>query len=305
MQGDEVPAFERRVVVVAAADHGVVAEGVSAYPSAVTAQMVLNFLNSGAAINVLARQAGAEVIVVDAGVASDLPESESLVRAALAHGTRNMAQGPAMPREHAEEIIERGVQLGASLAEQGRVMAVPGDMGIGNTTASAAITAVLTGRSPAEVAGPGTGVTGEALQRKIRVIERAIEVNSPQACDPLDVLAKVGGYEIGFLAGVMLGTASRRGTIIVDGFISTAAALVAAGLDESVRDYMLAGHRSAEPGHDAALSHLGLKPLLDLGMRLGEGSGAALAMQVVDTALALHRDMATFGEAGVSGAGPE
>jgi nicotinate-nucleotide--dimethylbenzimidazole phosphoribosyltransferase len=302
MQGEAVPAFSRRAIVVAAADHGVTAEGVSAYPSEVTAQMVLNFLSGGAAINALARQAGAEVIVADAGVAHDLPASGSLVRAALTKGTANMAHGPAMPLEHAARIVERGAELGASLGERGRALVGFGEMGIGNTTAASAITAVMTGMSASDVTGRGTGIDDERLRHKVSVVERAIAVNKPNHADALDVLAKVGGYEIGYLAGVMIGVASVRGTLTLDGYISTSAALIAAGIAPATRDYMIAGHRSVEPGHRHALALLGLDPLLDLGMRLGEGTGAALAMQVIESALAAHREMATFGEAGVSGA---
>ena len=302
MQDEPVPAYERKAIVVAAADHGVTAEGVSAYPSEVTAQMVLNFLGGGAAINALARQAGAEVIVVDAGVASDLPESDGLRLEALARGTANMAAGPAMPREHAERIVEAGARLGESLGEHGRALVGFGEMGIGNTTAASAITAVMTRKAPSEVTGRGTGVDDTGLRHKVSVVERAIAINKADASDGLDVLADVGGYEIGFLAGVMIGVASKRGTLVLDGFISTSAALIASSLSPEICEYMLAGHRSVEPGHVHALSQLGLEPLLDLGMRLGEGTGAALAMQVIESALAAHREMATFGEAGVRGA---
>ncbi len=301
IQGSTRPGFDRRYAVIAAADHGVAEEGVSAYPQSVTGQMMANFLAGGAAINVLAGVAGMEVVIVDAGVASELPADDRIRRVGPAKGTANFTQGPAMSQEQAEAIVETGATLGASLTRDGRAVVVPGEMGIGNTTAAAAITAMVTGAQPRKVTGRGTGVDEASLNLKIAAIERAIQVNQPTAKDGMDVLASIGGFEIGFLAGLMIGTASERGVVVLDGYISTSAALIAANLDRQVVQFMIAGHSSVEPGHSIALAHLGLEPLLDLGMRLGEGTGAALALAVVDAALALHNGMATFEEASVSG----
>ncbi len=301
IQATERPGFESRFAVVTAADHGVAADGVSAYPQSVTAQMVANFLAGGAGINVLAEQAGVEVVVVDAGVAGDLLSDDRIRRVAPARGTANFTQGPAMTASEAEVIVRSGIELGAKLSESSKTAVVPGEMGIGNTTAAAAITAVMTGSQPAKVTGRGTGVDDTSLALKISAVEAAIEVNKPSSSDGLDVLAKVGGFEIGFLAGLMIGAASGRGVIVLDGYISTSAALIAASLEPDVREFMFAGHRSVEPGHAIALAHLGLEPLLDLEMRLGEGTGGVLALSVVESALALHNRMATFAEARVSG----
>ncbi len=299
--GQPVPRLGGRVIVVAAGDHGVTAEGVSAYPSEVTPQMVLNFLRGGAAINVLARLAGARVVVVDAGVAAPLPDDPGLVRASAGRGTANMARGPAMSRGQARLCLERGIALAIEEAARGADLVGTGDMGIGNTTAASAVTAAITGRPPAEVTGRGTGISEEQRSRKAAVVERALRVNRPDPADGVDVLAKVGGFELGFLAGVMLGAAAERRAVLLDGFISGAAALIAAALCPRARAFMIASHRSAEPGHDAVLRHLDLQPLLDLGMRLGEGTGAALAMPMVEAAARCLAEMATFGEAGVSG----
>jgi nicotinate-nucleotide--dimethylbenzimidazole phosphoribosyltransferase len=302
--GQAVPRVRERLIVVAAADHGVAAEGVSAYPAEVTGQMVLNFLRGGAAINVLARLAGARVVIVDAGVAASLPEHPRLVRAAVGRGTANMARGPAMTREQARACLERGIELARREIERGADLVGTGDMGIGNTTAASAVTSAVTGRPPAEVTGSGTGISEAQRARKAAVIEQALRRNRPDAADGVDVLARVGGFELGFLAGVMLGAAAERRAVILDGFISGAAALIAFTLCPRVREFMIASHRSAEPGHAAVLAHLGLQPLLDLGLRLGEGTGAALAMPVVEAAVRCLADMATFDEAGVSGKAP-
>ena len=298
--GQPVPRLGGRVIVVAAGDHGVTAEGVSAYPSEVTPQMVANFLRGGAAINVLARLAGARVVVVDAGVAAPLPDDAGLVRASAGRGTANMARGPAMSRGQARLCLERGIGLAIGEIGRGADLVGTGDMGIGNTTAASAVTAALTGRPAAEVTGRGTGITEEQRSHKAAVIERALRLNRPDPADGLDVLAKVGGFELGFLAGVMLGAAAGRRAVVLDGFISGAAALIAVALCPRARDFLIASHRSAEPGHEAVLRRLDLQPLLDLGMRLGEGSGAALAMPVVEAAARCLAEMATFGEAGVS-----
>jgi nicotinate-nucleotide--dimethylbenzimidazole phosphoribosyltransferase len=300
--GKARPTVERKAVIVMAGDHGVTAEGVSAYPAEVTPQMVLNFLHGGAAINVLARQAGARVVVVDMGVAGDIEVDDrpGFERRKVARGTRNMARGPAMTREQAEQAVAAGLEVVAAQIEQGLDLVATGDMGIGNTTASAAIAAVLTGHPVREVTGRGTGVDDAGLARKVKVIEQALEVNQPDPNDALDVLSKVGGLEIGGLAGVIIGAASRRVPVVVDGFISAAAALIAAGLAPAVKPYMIAAHQSVEIGHRLVLAHLGLKPLLDLELRLGEGTGAALAFHLVEAAAGTLNGMATFAEAGVS-----
>ncbi len=295
------PEVSRKTVFVMAADHGVVAQGVSAYPQAVTGQMVGNFAAGGAAINVLARCVGAHVVVVDMGVAAEAAPRERLVCRKVAPGTQDITAGPAMSRRQAREAVQAGIEVFEEELGRGVQLAATGDMGIGNTTPSAAIIAAFTGRPPREVAGRGTGIDDPALARKIEVLERALEVNRPDPREALDVLAKVGGFEIGGLAGVMVAAAAGRVPVVIDGVISGAAALVAAGLAPQARDFMIAGHLSTEPGHRAALEHLGLEPLLDLGMRLGEGTGAALAMGIVEAAVRALNEMATFEEAGVSG----
>ncbi|HEX5439913.1 MAG TPA: nicotinate-nucleotide--dimethylbenzimidazole phosphoribosyltransferase [Ktedonobacterales bacterium] len=297
--GQEQPALDNKAIVVMAGDHGVTAEGVSAYPAEVTPQMALNFLRGGAAINALAGVVGARVVVVDIGVASPL-EHPGLLSRKVAPGTANMAQGPAMAREQAEEAIATGIAVVDSLAREGVQIVATGEMGIGNTTAASAITAVLTSSTPAGVTGRGTGIDDAQLAHKIAVIERALAVNAPHRDDGLDVLAKVGGLEIAGLVGVILGGAAHHMPIVLDGFIAGSAALVAEKLCPQVRDYLIAGHISVERGHHVLLEALGLLPLLDLALRLGEGTGAALAMGIIDGALAAHRQMATFAEAGVS-----
>ncbi len=295
------PDVSRKSIVVMAGDHGVAVEGVSAFPQEVTAQMVCNFLRGGAGINVLAEAVGARVTVVDMGVAADLGEHPGLLSKKIAPGTGNIAAGPAMSREQALECLRAGAEVIGSLADDGLDLVGIGDMGIANTTPSSAITAVITGREPAEVTGRGTGIDEATFAAKVRVIERAIEVNKPDPDDALDVLAKVGGFEIGGLAGVVLAAAARGVPVVIDGFISTAAALLAAGLEPRARDYMIAAHRSVEQGHRAALEKLGLRPLLDLELRLGEGTGGALAMGLVEAGVRIINRMATFGEAGVAG----
>lgn len=297
--GQVTPQIKRKAVVVMAADNGVAREGVSAYPVEVTAQMVLNFLHGGAAINVLARQADARVTVVDIGVATALSHPQLLVRKVRA-GTANMTQGPAMSRNEMLQALQIGVDVVNQQVEQGLDLLATGEMGIGNTTAASAITACLLNVPVGQVTGRGTGVSDEQLIHKIRIIEQAIALNKPQADDPLDVLAKVGGLEIAGLVGVILGAAVRRIPVVVDGFISSAAALVAYMLNPAVGAYLFAGHVSVERGHRLILAKLGLVPLLDLNMRLGEGSGAVLAMHIIDGALLTHSEMATFAEAGVS-----
>lgn len=301
MKANPLPDVQRKAVIVMAADHGVTLEGVSAYPSDVTFQMVLNFLRGGAAINVLARQAGASVTIVDIGVASDFdPALPGLLHRKVARGTRNMAQGPAMTRAEAEKALAEGMDVLAQVADQGLDLLATGDMGIGNTTPSAAIAAVLTGLPVSQVTGRGTGVDDAGLARKVKIIEQAIALNQPDPQDALDVLCKVGGFEIAGLAGVMIAAASRRIPVVVDGFISAAAALIAVGLVPDVRNYLFSGHRSVEIGHQAMLRQLGLEPLLDINLRLGEGTGAALAFHLMEASVRILREMATFDEAGVS-----
>lgn len=296
------PSLSRKQIVVMVADHGVAAEGVSAYPSEVTPQMIYNFLNGGAAINVLARQIGATVTVVDMGVAVPIvTDHPRFFDRKIAAGTQNIARGPAMTQRQARQAVEIGIGIVDQLAEtDGLDLLITGDMGIGNTTPSAVIVSVYTKIPLAEVTGRGTGVDDARLNHKIQVAERARQVNRPDPNDPLDALAKVGGFEIGGIAGLILGAAARRVPILIDGFISTAGAILAAALSPQVKDYMIAAHRSAEAGHQAALDHLGLKPLLALDLRLGEGTGAALAAPLLDAAVRILNDMATFTEAGVS-----
>jgi nicotinate-nucleotide--dimethylbenzimidazole phosphoribosyltransferase len=301
--GQARPRFNHKAVILMAADHGVVEEGVSLYPQAVTREMVLNFLRGGAGINALARLAGARVAVVDMGVAGDFPPTPGLSCRMVDYGTKNMAQGPAMTRSQARGAVEAGIAAFEDEYQRGLDLAATGDMGIGNTTASAAIAAAFTGQPPEGVTGQGTGVEGGQYRHKTEVIRRALALNRPDPADALDVLSKVGGFEIGGLAGVILGAAARRVPVVIDGYISGAAALVAAGLVPVCGDYLVAGHVSAEPGHRIVLKKLGLEPLLDLGMRLGEGTGAALAMLLVEAAARTLDEMATFSEAGVSDIG--
>jgi len=302
VRGQDRPKVQAPVLVLAAADHGVARQGVSAYPSEVTAQMVANFDRGGAAVNVLARGAGARVIVVDAGVAA-LPDGlRSIVRRPHGAGTADFTLGPAMPRAVAESCVVTGIDVAMEALAAGADLLAVGEMGIGNTTTAAAITAVYTGLPADAVTGRGTGVTDERYQHKVEVVRRALTLHRPDAADALGVLAAVGGFEIGVLAGVMLAAAAQRVPVILDGFITTAAALLAVALCPEARGYLLASHRSAEAGHGAALDVLGLEPLLDLGLRLGEGSGALLALPLVTAAARLLDEMATFAEAGVSGA---
>ena len=301
IQGKPIPQIRHKAIITMAGDHGVVAERVSAFPQQVTAQMVYNFLSGGAGINVTARQIGARIIVVDMGVATELEPNPQLLARKVAFGTQNMSQGPAMTREQAVTAIETGIEVVASEVAKGLDIVGTGDMGIGNTTASSAICAVMTEKPVAEVTGRGTGIADEQLTHKIEIINRALAVNQPDPKQPLDVLAKVGGFEIGGLVGVMLAAAAHRIPVVIDGFISGAAALIATALSPGLRDFLIAAHVSAEAGHHLLLKHLGLKPLLDLGMRLGEGTGAALGISLSETAARVLAEMSTFAEAGVSG----
>jgi nicotinate-nucleotide--dimethylbenzimidazole phosphoribosyltransferase len=288
---------QHRAVVVCAGDHGVTAQGISAFPSEVTAQMVMNFLKGGAAVNVLASQMNARVTVVDAGVKSDLPEHPQLVKGKIDYGTADFSQQPAMTLEQAKEALALGLQVLEIELQRGLDVLCVGEMGIGNTTAASAMIAILTNKAPSEVTGRGTGLDNAALKHKIEVIENALTLHKPTRGEALQ---KVGGFEIGAMAGLMIGAAAHRIPIIVDGLISTAAALFAAYLHPEVKNYMIAGHQSMEPGHKTALEALGLKPLLDLSMRLGEGTGAVMAIPILEAAMRTLQEMATFDEAGVS-----
>ena len=303
--GAERPTVNGKTVIVAAGDHGVVAQGVTAYPQAVTAQMVSNFLAGGAAVSVMARRAGVRLRVVDAGVAAGLAPHPDLTTLRIGNGTGDISRGPAMSRAQAERCLLEGASLAAEEVEAGADLIGTGEMGIGNTTSSSAIVAALTGEPPERTTGAGTGRTPVELAHKVQVVAQALAVNRPRASDPIDVLAKVGGFEIGVLAGVILGAASARRPVVVDGFISGAAALIATALAPEVRGYLVAAHRSAERGHRVVLRHLGLRPLLDLGMRLGEGTGAVLAMGLVEAAAACLSEMAMFEEAQVQDRGAQ
>jgi nicotinate-nucleotide--dimethylbenzimidazole phosphoribosyltransferase len=294
------PEIRHPIIFTFAADHGVTAEGVSAYPQVVTAQMVENFLRGGAAVNVLARQAGARLVVADFGVAAPLERSDRLVSCPIAPGTANIAAGPAMTRAQAIRAIETGAALADQALDAGADLLGTGEMGIGNTTAASAIAAVLTGGAPERVTGRGTGIDDATLARKVAVVRRALEVNGPDARDGLDVLAKVGGFEIGGLVGVILAGAVRRVPVVLDGFIAGSAALIAVALAPAARHVLFAAHRSAEPGHALMLDHLGLAPYLDLSLRLGEGTGAALFIHLARAAALVWSEMATFKAAGIS-----
>jgi nicotinate-nucleotide--dimethylbenzimidazole phosphoribosyltransferase len=292
----------KAAIVVAAADHGVADEGVSAYPREVTRQMLRNFAAGGAAINILAARAGAELAVVDVGVAEPV-DDERIRPLRVAPGTRNAAKGQAMTRAQALTAIEGGIRLARELARAGAGLVALGDMGIANTTAASAVCAAFLPAPPQAVCGRGTGLDDAGVRRKVEVVERMLAVNRPPPDDPVTVLAAVGGLEIAFLSGLTLGAAGSRLVVVLDGFITGAAALAAARLAPLSVSYMIAAHRSPEPGHTFVLEALGLEPLLDLGLRLGEGSGAALALPLIQSALAIVSEMATFADAGVTDAG--
>ena len=298
--GEMKPKVPRGVVFTFAADHGVTVEGVSAYPSAVTPQMVLNFLRGGAGVNVLARHVGIDVRVVDIGVAFDFGAAPGLIHKKVMPGTKSLLAESAMNPMQAEQALQVGIELATEAAQQGIGLIGTGEMGIGNTTASSAIAAVMTGRPASEVTGRGTGIDDASHARKIDVIQRALDFHRLDFTNTMEVLAKVGGLEIGGLAGLMLGAAAARVPVVLDGFIAGAAALIAVGLQPHCKDYLIASHRSVERGHQAILDHLGLKPLFDLDLRLGEGTGACLGMSLVFAAIKIFTEMATFNEAGVS-----
>jgi len=300
IRGELLPQLSHKAVVVMAGDHGVVAEGVSPYPQEVTAQMVSNFLHGGAGISVLANLVGARVIVVDIGVNGELSPHPQLLSRKVAYGTGNMARGAAMSREEAVKAVEVGLEVVEAEVTQGLDIIATGDMGIGNTTSSSAICAAITGAPIEQLAGRGAGLDDKGVARKVEIIEKALAINRPDPNDPLDVLAKVGGLEIAGLAGVILAAAAHRLLVVIDGFISGAAALIAIGLSTTAKQYLIPAHVSAEAGHRVLLDYLGLRPLLDLNMRLGEGTGAALGIFLAEAAARILRDMATFAEAGVS-----
>lgn len=301
----EMPDLDKKVVFTFAGDHGVADEGVSAFPKEVTPQMVMNFIHGGAGINVLARHAGADVVVVDIGVDYDFTDVSARGNVPLqirkvVNGTKNMRKGPAMTREEAEKCIRVGIDLADEYAKKGYKIFGTGEMGIANTTPSSAITAVLTDKSIEEITGRGTGINNEVWKNKVQVIKDSIQVNSPDPSDPVDVLSKIGGAEIAGIAGLVIGAAANKVPVIVDGFISTAGALIAYLIEPKTKDYMFAAHRSREIGHNALLEKIGLSPILDLDMRLGEGTGAALAMMIIEAGLRIYKEMATFAEAEVA-----
>lgn len=293
-----------KAAFVFAADHGITAEGVSAYPREVTYQMVLNFLHDGAAVNVLAALHHANLSVVDIGVDADFENIPGLLHHKVSRGTRNMLHEPAMTQQEAEQAISVGIQLASDAATAGVAMIAIGEMGIGNTTSASALTCALTGAAPEEATGRGTGISTDAHLHKVAVVRAVLRKHfaDATATTPLDILSRVGGLEIAAMTGMILGAARARLIVVIDGFISTAAAALAVSIAPSVAGYLIAGHQSQEPGHRLLLNHLGLAPILSLDMRLGEGTGAVLAMPVIESAIALYTQMATFESAGVSGA---
>jgi nicotinate-nucleotide--dimethylbenzimidazole phosphoribosyltransferase len=298
--GKDNPTLNNKVIFTLACDHGITDEGVSAYPKEVTAQMVYNFLSGGAGINVLAKHIGARVVVVDMGVAEDLKPHPELIIKKINYGTKDIAKGPAMTRAEAIKSIETGIEILKIEFEKGINIVGIGEMGIGNTTASSAITACFTKKPVEDVTHRGTGINDKTLENKIRVIKEALKINKPDPNDAIDVLSKVGGFEIGGLTGIILAAASKKIPVVIDGFISGAAALIAFHLQPKVKDYMIAGHCSQEKGHRIILEHIGLKPVLDLNLRLGEGTGAALGINIVEAATKILTQMATFRSANVS-----
>ena len=301
------PSVKNKAVLVMAGDHGIATQGVSAYPQEVTGEMVKTFLRGGAGINVLARQTGARVVVVDIGIIPDTPDlsagatgQNALIVKKVARGTMDFTRGAAMTLEQAEQSVTAGYGAAADLFEQGAELLGTGDMGIGNTSPSSAIGAVITGHPVERMTGRGTGVDDEAFARKCQALQKGIDINRPDPKDPLDVLSKVGGFEIGGIAGATLAAARFQRPVIIDGLISTAGALLAHAMCPHVADYMFAGHRSVEQGHQRMLEYMGLRPILDLGMRLGEGTGAALAMHIIEAGVRVFREVLTFEQAGVS-----
>ncbi len=297
---EKLPAIPRKEVFVFAGDHGVVSEGISPYPQEVTGLMVRNFLQGGAGINVLARCAGAEVTIIDIGMKDDLPDINGLIRRNVRRGTRNMAEGPAMTLKETETAMNTGVGMAEAAFARGVLMVATGEMGIGNTTPSAALLSALLPAAIEDVTGRGTGLDDAGLRRKTAVIARALEVNSQAMGDPLSILSAVGGLEIAGICGLCIGGAARRMMVVVDGFISTAAALVAMRLNPAIKDYLFFSHQSSEKGHQVFFEKEGIRPILNLDLRLGEGTGAVLGMQIIENALRLYREMATFEEMGIT-----
>jgi nicotinate-nucleotide--dimethylbenzimidazole phosphoribosyltransferase len=293
------PSVDKKMIVTFAGDHGIVAKGVSAYPREVTVQMVLNMLSGGAAVNVLARHAGASVAVVDIGVDFDFEPHEGLTMRKVAKGTGDFTEGPAMSYDKALRSMEIGIELAEDYARAGVDIIGTGEMGIGNTTPSTAILSVISNMPVGSITGRGTGIDDRTLINKIAMIEQGIAVNRPDPRDPVDVLAKVGGFEIGGIAGLIIGAAYHRVPVIVDGFISSAGALIAVAMNRTINDYLFYSHLSAEAGHRAMLAALGQEPIMNLDMRLGEGTGAAIAMSVIEAAVRIMTEMATFESAGV------
>ena len=300
ISGVMVPDTSKKVIFTFAGDHGIVEEGISLYPSEVTTQMVFNFLNGGAGVNVLARHSGVEVRVVDVGVDHDFGETPGLIHRKVARGTRNFAKGPAMTREEAVAAMKVGIDMADQCKTEGIALIGTGEMGIGNTTPSSAIIAAISGKSVTEVTHRGTGIDDAALKHKISVIEQGLALNKPDGSAPLDVLTKVGGLEIAAIAGLVLGCAANSLPVVIDGFISTAGALIASELHPHIADYIFAAHESVEIGHSFMLERIGVRPILDLDFRLGEGTGAALAMGLIEAGVKVMEEMATFDEAGVS-----
>jgi nicotinate-nucleotide--dimethylbenzimidazole phosphoribosyltransferase len=300
ISGHQNPDLGKKVVFTFAGDHGVTEEGVSLFPKEVTPQMVLNFLAGGAGINVLARHVGADVRVVDVGVDYDFSDTVGLIHKKVARGTQNFAKGPAMTYEEMVAALTVGIELAEQCRAERVGLVGTGEMGIGNTTPSSAIIAAISGKTVAEVTHRGTGIGDLALANKIRVIEQGLALNKPDPHDPLDVLAKVGGLEIAAIAGLVLGCAANSIPVVIDGFISTAGALIASELHPRVRDYIFAAHQSVEIGHHFMLERIGIEPILDLKLRLGEGTGAALAMTLIEAGVKVLKEMATFEQAGVS-----
>ena len=302
--GKVSPSFKHKVIFTLASDHGVTEEGVSCFPKEVTAQMVYNFLREGAGINVLAKHVGARVVVVDMGIAEKIQNSKFKIQnfkdKKINFGTKNFSKGPAMTKEEAVRSIETGIEVFEEELENGIDIVGTGDMGIGNTTASSAITACITGKPAAEITGRGTGIDDESYKCKIEVIKKALNLNKPNPQDPIDILSKVGGFEIGGLAGIILAASANRVPVVIDGFISGAAALIAFSIAPKTKGYMFASHCSVEIGHKIILNHLGLKPIFDLGLRLGEGTGAALGISIVEASIKILTQMATFKDAAVS-----
>jgi nicotinate-nucleotide--dimethylbenzimidazole phosphoribosyltransferase len=300
ISGSTEPDVSRKVIFTFAGDHGIVEEGVSLYPKEVTSQMVFNFLAGGAGVNVLARHVGAEVRVVDVGVDFDFENAPGMIHRKVARGTQNFAKGPAMTRDEALAALQVGIDLADQCKSEGIGLVGTGEMGIGNTSPSSAIITAISGKTVAEVTHRGTGISDFALFNKIHVIKKGLEINRPDPADPLDVVTKVGGLEIAAIAGLVLGCAANSIPVVIDGFISTAGALIASELHPNVRDYIFAAHRSVEIGHSFMLERIGVRPILDLDFRLGEGTGAALAMGLIEAGVKVLKEMATFEQAGVS-----